>query len=109
MSPFLCNELPVPPKDGVGCDERGDFGESPSPDGFTPNRQSAALVVGQSEPSSPELLLQDTVFFPKVVDDCVLLTRNPTGHRGHEDLPWVEYRRHPRIVARSRTDRQLSA
>ena len=30
MGPLLSNELPVPPKDGVGSDERSNFGERAS-------------------------------------------------------------------------------
>ena len=91
---------------GVTSDR--DLGESPSPDGFTPNRESAALVVGQSKPSATELLLEDTVLFSEVVDHRVLLARDPSGHGGHEDLPWMEHCRHPLIVASPAAVRQLS-
>ena len=50
----------------------------------------------------------DAVLLSEILDDCILLAGNPSGHRGHEDLPRVVYRRHPRIVARSKTDQQLS-
>jgi hypothetical protein len=98
----------VPTKDGVGSDERCNLGESPSSDGFTPNSESAALVVGQSAPSSTELLLEDSVLLSKIFDDRILLTGDPTGHGGYEDLPGVEYGCHPAIVAKQKTDRQLS-
>jgi hypothetical protein len=66
-------------------------------------------VPDDSARRTPDLLLQDTVLFPKIIDDRVLLTRDPSGHRGHENLPWLNHRRHPVIVARPGTDRQLSA
>ena len=56
-----------------------------------------ALRVGQSKSLTSELLLQDTVLFPEVVDDRVLLTPDPTGHRGNQDLPGIEHRCHPAI------------
>jgi len=64
------------------------------------------LRVRQSKSLAPELLLRDTVPFLEIVDDRILLTGDPTGHGGHEALPGAEYRRHPRIVAKSKTDRQ---
>ena len=66
------------------------------------------LRIGQSESLAPELLFQNAVLFSKIVDDRILLARDPTGHGGHEDLPGIEHRCHPAIVAASRTDRQLS-
>ena len=46
---------------------------------------------------------------PQVFDDRILLASNPSDHGGHEDLPGVEHRCHPTIVARSVLDRKLSA
>ena len=108
MGPLLSNELAVPSEDGVGSDERRNLGESPSADCFAAYGKSAALVVGQSEPSSTELLLEGSVLLPEGFDDRILLACDPTGHRGHEDLPGIKHRCHPRIVAKSETDRQLS-
>jgi len=66
------------------------------------------LVVGQSEPPSTELLLEDSVLFSEILDDRILLASNPTSHRGYEDLPGLENGRHPLIVATPTADRQLS-
>jgi len=62
----------------------------------------------RSGAGSIELLLEDAVLLPEVVDRCVLLACDPSSHGGHEDLPWVEYGRHPLIVAGSAADRRLS-
>ena len=75
---------------------------------FAAHSKPSPLRVGQSKSLASELLLQDTVLFSKKIDDCVLLARDPFGHRGHEDSPGIEHRCHPAIVARSSTDRQLS-
>ena len=69
----------MPTKDGVGSDERRNFGEGPSPDGLAPNRKPATLIIGQPESFAPELLLQDAVLFSEVFDGCVLLATNPAG------------------------------
>ena len=107
--PLLGNGLPVPPKDRVGCDERTNFGESPSPDGSPANREPAALVVGQLEPSSTELLFEDSVLLSEVVDHRILLTGYLTGHSSDEDLPGMKNNGHQLIVATPRDNRQLSA
>lgn len=79
-----------------------------STDRLAAHRKSLTLLVGQSESLAPELLLQGTALLPEIVSDRVLLSRDPSGHGGHENLSGVEYNRHPQIVARSKTDRQLS-
>ncbi len=108
VRPLLGNQSPVPAKDGVGSDEGRNFGESPSSDRLASYSKSSSLSIGQSEPSSAELLPEDAVLFPEIVDDRVLLARDPSRHRGHEDLPRLEYHRHRAIVVRSAADRQLS-
>ncbi len=107
VCPLLCNELPVPAKDGVGSDERCHIGEGTSPDGFATHGEPSALRIGQPKTFSPELLLEDAVLLSEILDDRILLTSNPTGHRGYEDLPRLD-RRHPRIVAALPADQQLS-
>ena len=47
MSPLLGDQLPVPPKDGVGSDKRSDFGEGAAADGFAPHGEAFALIVSQ--------------------------------------------------------------
>jgi hypothetical protein len=100
VRPLLGDELPVPTEDGVGSDERRNFGEGPSPDGFAPNREPATLIVGQPESSTSEFLLKDAVFFSEIVDDGVLLAADPSGQGGDEDLPRLEDGGHGSIVAR---------
>ena len=107
VGPLLSNELPVPTQDGVGCDERCNLGESPSPNSFAAHGKPSPLRVGQSKSSSTELLLEDAVLFAEIVDDRILLACDPTGHGGYEDLPRLD-RRHPVIVATPTADQQLS-
>ncbi len=109
VGPFLSNQLPVPPKDGVRSNKRRNLGKSTLPDGFAADREPATLIVGQSEASAAELLLQDAVLLSKVFDYCVLMAVDPAGERGHEDLPGLEHSGHPEIVTTPRDNRQVSA
>ena len=79
MRPLLGNKLPVPTKDGVGSDERSDFGEGPSSNCLASHGKPSALSIGQSESLAPELLLEYSVFLAKIFDDRVLLTGDPAG------------------------------
>ena len=80
MGPLLSNELAMPPEDSVGSDERSNFGEGASSKGLASNRESAALIVGQSKSLATELLLQDTVLFSEILDDRILLSGDPARH-----------------------------
>jgi hypothetical protein len=55
--------------------------ERPSPDGFTSDCKSAALVVGQSESFATELLLENTVLFAELVNGRVLSEPRPGASR----------------------------
>jgi hypothetical protein len=65
-------------------------------------------MIGQSEPSATELLLENAVFLLEVFDDRILLTGDPTSQGGNEDLPRLKDGGHPSIVARQWSIRQLS-
>jgi hypothetical protein len=109
VGPLLGDESPVPTKDGVGSDERSDFGEGASPNGFAADRESPTLIVGQPESLAAELLPENSVLLSEIFDDGVLLATDPSGEGGHEDLPGLEDGGHPSIVARQRNIRQLFA
>ncbi len=108
-SPLLGDELSMPTKDGVGSDERSNFGKGASSDGFAADSEPATLIIGQPESSATELLLLDAVLFSEVFDNCILLTADPAGQGGYEDLPRLKNGCHRRIVARERIIRQLSS
>jgi hypothetical protein len=73
-----------------------------------PRTASRTLIVGEPESSATELLLEDAILLSEILDDCVLMAADPAGKGGNEDLPGLEHRRHPKIVAKSKADRQLS-
>ena len=59
--------------------------------------KSATLVIGETQSSPAELLLQDAVLFDKVVDDLRLMTIDPTGEGGEEELK-AEDVRHDSVI-----------
>ena len=77
----------MPTKDGVGGDERSNLGEGASSNSLASHGQSASLVVGQPESSAAELLLQEPILLAEILDDRILLTGDPAGQGGDEDLP----------------------
>ncbi len=88
----------MPAKDGVGCDERGNFGQGASSDGLSAESEPATLIIGQSESSATELLLEDSVFLSEVFDDRILLTADPACQRGNKDLPGLKNGGHRRML-----------
>jgi hypothetical protein len=108
VSPLPGNELAVPAEDRVGSDERSDFGKSAPSDKLAADGKSSALGVGQSKSFRTELLLENSVFLSEIFDDRVLLTGDPSGHCGYEDLPGLKNECHPEIVVLGDHNRQLS-
>ena len=93
---------PVPTKNGVGSDERGNFGERPSSNGFAADSQSASLIVSQAKSSATELLPEDSVLLSEVFNNRILPSADPASQGGNEDLPRLQSDGHPLIVARQR-------
>jgi hypothetical protein len=87
VGPLRSDELTVPSKNGVGCDERSDLVKGTPANGLAADRESAALIVVQPESFLPELLPEDFVLLSEILDDCVLLLADPAGQSGDEDLP----------------------
>ena len=58
------HELPVPSQDGVRGRDSRQLMEPLATKGLGPVCQSAALVVGESESTTPELLPQHAILFP---------------------------------------------
>ncbi len=48
--------------------------------------EPTALVIGESESTLADLLLQDAVLFDEVSHDQCLFAVNPTSKRGEEEL-----------------------
>ena len=108
MGPLLCNELAMPTKDGVGRNERSNFGEGAASDSLATDGESASLRIGQPESSPTKLLLQDSILLSEILDDRILLAADPAGEGGNEDLPRLKDDGHRRILPISLANRQLS-
>ena len=108
VCPLLRNKLPMPAEECVGRDDRSDVRQGTSADGLSSYSQPTSLVVGEAKSSATELLLENSILFAEVLDDRILLLRDPAGQGGDEDLPWMEHRGHSVIVAALRDLGQLS-
>jgi len=72
----------------IGSYDRGDPPQDLSAERLSFGGQSATLIVSESQasPARLELLLQDAVLFNQVGDHARLMTANPTGESGQEEL-----------------------
>jgi hypothetical protein len=107
VGPLPSDEFPVPTKDRVRRDERGNFGRGASPDRLAANREPTALIIGQPKSSRSKLLFEDSVLLSEVFDDRILLAADPASQGGSEDLPGLEDCGHRPIVPTLRRNRQL--
>jgi CobW/HypB/UreG, nucleotide-binding domain len=64
-------------KRATACDNRRHLAQHVASEPVADGRQSASLVIGQSQASSIPVLLQDPVFFPQVVNDLKLPAVHP--------------------------------
>ena len=74
--------------------DRGELAQQPSSECPSSRGEPTALVVGEAQPSGSDLFTQDTILFPKVVDDVALLLVEPAGECGQDELQWMRQRRH---------------
>jgi hypothetical protein len=56
--------------------------------------QSNALVVGESQPSRPELLSKHAILRPEIVDHLALVLVDPAGQGDKEKLERMRERSH---------------
>ena len=66
------------------------------------------MIIGQSETSAAELLLQDAVLLDEVGNDLCLLTVDPTGAGGEEQLKREVGHLRPMIAFQRATRKFLS-
>jgi hypothetical protein len=76
----------VPPHEGVGCGQGGEFFETLATKGMGQGRKATALGVGEPEPSATELGFEDTILFSKVGDDLLLVPIDPAGDHRDQDM-----------------------
>ncbi len=88
----------MPGEDRVGGHEPGEIQQCLPADSLAGNGQPTSLVIREPDPVVAELFAQDTVLFPKEVDRSLLVTIDPTGECGEEDLPGLDDLCHGRTV-----------
>ncbi len=98
----------MPPQDGVRGDDRCDVHEAPASDRLSSHGQPPSLGIGQPESSATELLLEDSILLPQVLNGGFVVACHPPGHSGDENLPRLEERAHSGIVGDRSANRQLT-
>jgi hypothetical protein len=76
----------VPAEDGVGGDDGADLAEEPPPKHPPLGGEAPALVVVEQHPLVSQLLKEDPVLLPEVVDRLALPLVEPAGEDDGEDL-----------------------
>jgi hypothetical protein len=69
-----------------GGGSRRDLFKAFPPERMGEPRQSPALGVGEAEPGATEVGFEDTVCREEVGDDLLLVTLEPAGNHGHQEL-----------------------
>ena len=71
VRPFARDQLPMPPQNRVGRDDRRDLTEAATAQPVSVPRQPTAFLIGQPEPAA-HVPAQDTVCFDEVGHRCLL-------------------------------------
>jgi hypothetical protein len=69
----------MPAQNRVGSDNRGDFGQHPTPTPLPPLREPTPLRIRQPQAPAAELTPKCAVFLDQIGDDVLLLAIQPTG------------------------------
>ena len=75
----------MPGQQGVRSNDRGHIGKRLVAQLLGPNRQTAVLLVIESQPPITELLPQDPILFAEIVNDVLLLLVEPAGERNRDE------------------------
>jgi hypothetical protein len=73
----------MPPKNGVGRDDRGDLTEATTTQPVTVPRQPPAFFIGQPDPAA-QLAAEDAILFDYVGDGILLTLVEPADQRREE-------------------------
>src|SRR5438270_4173597 len=91
---LLSDEYSMPRQQGLRCNKRGDFLQTPPPQAFRLGCQSTSLIVVESHSSVSELLAQNPVFLAQVLDRLQLALSHPASQGNHHELDWIKNFRH---------------
>jgi hypothetical protein len=74
VGPLPCDQLPVPPKNGVGCHEGPDSAQQPTAQAMAEFREAPTLVVLKTQPPSFKTDLPHTILFAEKRDQVLVFT-----------------------------------
>ena len=100
---FLGDQSPVPVKNRVRRDDAGHLRQDPPAEFLASHGESTALGIGQSKRSIAQLLPEDTILLPKIIDQIVLMAVHPASEGEYEELHSVGHS--PRLLGNSGQDR----
>src|SRR5436190_22833646 len=89
----------MPPQNGVGSDNGGYISEKPPTESRTDTGQAPPVIVGQLQPSVPQLRLEDPVLLTQICDRLRLPALEPTQN-GRDDQLCRNHERSLREVDR---------
>src|SRR5207245_312837 len=95
--PLLGHEHPVPTQQRIRRDQCANFGKQLAAEHLGLYSQPPPLVVAQENALLAELLLEDLVLGPQIVDDLLLLPLHPSRHDHKQQLPGLENEVHGSI------------
>ena len=81
-----CDQLPVPSEQGVWCHQGLDLGEPFSADLLGLRGETSALLVGESQSFSAQLLPQGSVFLLEILGHVLLVATDPACEDQHQEL-----------------------
>jgi len=81
VGPFPCDQLAMPPENGIRRDDRCDLHENSTSQTLTEHSQTPPLVVTQPQPSAVQLPLQGPVLFTQEINDVALFLFEPAEQR----------------------------
>ena len=84
---FPRDQAPVPPKNRIRGDDSCDLRQCPPAEALTANGEATTLGVGQSKRPTTQLLSENPILLPKIVDQIFLVAVHPASGREHEPAP----------------------
>ena len=80
------DQTPAPAKDRVWSDDAGYLTQNSSSEFLAADGESTPLGVGHAQRSRPQVLPQDAIFLPEIVDHVFLTAVHPASDGQHEKL-----------------------
>ena len=82
---FSGHKAPIPPQDGVRCDDAGDGCQAAPAEDSALHGQAPALVVGEAQTSGSPRGAKAPVLLEQIVNDPLLLSVDPPGEQQAEE------------------------